>query len=343
MIDAAHFVYEQNKNQQYSSKIEIVFQVFNPTDKKEVDRKLVEIEILKNNFPETKNNNYYEGEISFLIDKNKYLLNTKLVDSKSMNFWIKKNEVDRGASKYFSKLNLFYNNNGKTEKIENDFFGEIDNFSCSFYYFNENKSIDKLSLYLLSRNDTLYQNDIPIKSNQNNYDIPVYLDSGLSGSVICRVSDGDISRDSAFSVINGLIGQDFWLNKVELIKTVMRYVLPYKEYKKIKKMEDSEMIFYLKNYWNSLDPNPNSSENELLVELSARIKRVNSRFQESKTDGWNTDRGKTYIINGEPISIRAEINPQTNNMREIWNYQSGRIYVFEQNSFGRYYMINDGF
>ncbi|MAX09528.1 MAG: hypothetical protein CMG13_01530 [Candidatus Marinimicrobia bacterium] len=123
----------------------------------------------------------------------------------------------------------------------------------------------------------------------------------------------------------------------------MRYVLPYKEYKKIKKMEDSEMIFYLKNYWNLLDPNPNSSENELLVELSARIKRVNSRFQESKTDGWNTDRGKTYIINGEPISIRTEINPQTNNMREIWNYQSGRIYVFEQNSFGRYYMINDGF
>ena len=58
---------------------------------------------------------------------------------------------------------------------------------------------------------------------------------------------------------------------------------------------------------------------------------------------WNTDRGKTYIINGEPISIRTEINPQTNNMREIWNYQSGRIYVFEQNSFGRYYMINDGF
>ena len=66
--------------------------------------------------------------------------------------------------------------------------------------------------------------------------------------MICRITDGDISRERAFSVINGLIGQDFWLNKIEMIKTVMRYVLPYKEYKKIKKMEDSEMIFYLKNW-----------------------------------------------------------------------------------------------
>ena len=108
-------------------------------------------------------------------------------------------------------------------------------------------------------------------------------------------------------------------------------------------MDVDEMIFFLKIYWESLDPEKDTSRNDLLIELNKRIKKVDSRFQEAKTKGWDTDRGKTYIVNGEPASIRTEINPNTNNLREIWNYKSGKVYIFEQNSFGRYYLINDGF
>ena len=343
LIDATRFVYEKSESSQYSSSVDIVFQVSDPNNQKEIDRKLIEIEILKDSFSKTKKDNYYEGEVSFLIDKKAYSLNTRLIDKKSMNSWFKKSEITTGSSKYFSRLNLYYNDNGEEIRIEDDLNFEIDGFNCSFYYFNKDKSIKKLKLFLLNRSDTLYKQNIPISLTDNSYNESVSLSDNIVGDIICHVSDGDTFRESKFSIIGNLGESDFWSYDSEMIETIMRYILPYKEYKKIKKMDDEEMIFYLKSYWESLDPDKNSLENELLIELNNRIKRVNSRFNESKTDGWNTDRGKTYIINGEPISIRTEINPQTNNLREIWSYQSGRIYIFEQNSFGRYYMINDGF
>ena len=61
------------------------------------------------------------------------------------------------------------------------------------------------------------------------------------------------------------------------------------------------------------------------------------------TDGFKTDRGMIYIINGEPELIKTEHNPNSNNIREIWTYQSGNIYMFEENSFGRYYLVSGGF
>ena len=343
LIDASHFVYEKSESSQYLSSIDIVFQISDPNNQKEIDRKLIEVEILKDSFFKTKKDNYYEGEVSFLIDKKAYSLNTKLIDKKSMNSWFKKKEITAGSSKYFSSLNLYYYNNSEEIRIKDDLNFEIDDFNCSFYYFNKDKSVKELKLFLLNRGDTLYRQNIPISFTENNYNEPISLSPNISGDVICYVSDGDIFRESKFSIIGNLDESDFWSYDSEMIKTIMRYILPYKEYKKIKKMDGEEMTFYLKSYWELLDPDKNSSENELLAELNNRIKRVNSRFNESKTDGWNTDRGKTYIINGEPISIRTEINPQTNNLREIWSYKSGRIYIFEQNSFGRYYMINDGF
>ena len=123
----------------------------------------------------------------------------------------------------------------------------------------------------------------------------------------------------------------------------MRYVRPYKIFKKSKSMTDSESLIFFKNYWLKLDPEQSTIENELLIELDQRLKKVNSRFQEMSTQGWNTERGRVYIIYGEPNSIRTERNPNTNNIRELWSYQNGKIFIFEENSFGRFYLINNNF
>ena len=80
LIDATRFVYEKSESSQYSSSVDIVFQVSDPDNQKEIDRKLIEIEILKDSFSKTKKDNYYEGEVSFLIDKKAYSLNTRLID-----------------------------------------------------------------------------------------------------------------------------------------------------------------------------------------------------------------------------------------------------------------------
>ena len=51
-----------------------------------------------------------------------------------MNSWFKISEITTGSSKYFSRLNLYYNDNGEEIRIEDDLNFEIDGFNCSFYY-----------------------------------------------------------------------------------------------------------------------------------------------------------------------------------------------------------------
>ena len=133
LIDASHFVYEQNKNRDHVSSSELIFQIVDSENQKEIIRKVVDINILKSDFYQTKKNNYYESEVSFLIDKKPYDLNIKLIDRKSRNVWNKKTEINIDVSKYFSKLYLYYNNSGQIEKVKDDLSSDINEFNCSFY------------------------------------------------------------------------------------------------------------------------------------------------------------------------------------------------------------------
>ena len=89
-----------------------------------------------------------------------------------------------------------------------------------------------------------------------------------------------------------------------------------------------------------MDPDVKTSQNELIDELNFRIKYAKSNFKEQKTEGWKTDRGRIYIVYGQPKSINEEENPRTLEKRETWVYPSGDIFIFEKKSFGRYYLIN---
>lgn len=336
-------MYDKNNNNEYSSQIEIIFQIIDTDTKQEVNRKLLELTTLKNKFIDTKNNNYYDGQIDFLIDGKSYSLSMKVIDLKSKSFWTKKLNIDTSSSSnYLSNLRLYYTDKGKNEVIQKSVDKDINNIKCQFQYVNQDKDIQDLKFYLYNSKDTLYNKDIPILSNKNEYEIEVELGSELVGDIQLSITDGLESRNRKI-YIESYSRLDFFSNDIKIVKAVMRYVLPYKEYKKIKSMSDEEALIFLKKYWIKLDPNKDTVENEFLIELNNRLKKVNSRFKEMSTEGWNTDRGRIYIINGEPISIRTEHNPSNNNIREIWSYKSGSIYIFEENSFGRYYLVNGGF
>ena len=98
-----------------------------------------------------------------------------------------------------------------------------------------------------------------------------------------------------------------------------------------------------RKYWEKIDPDSDTSQNELIDELNFRIKYSITHFKELKTDGWKTDRGRIYIVYGQPKSVNTEQNPQTFVKRETWVYPSGDIFIFEDNSFGRFYLINSIF
>ena len=95
------------------------------------------------------------------------------------------------------------------------------------------------------------------------------------------------------------------------------------------------------NFWSTKDPDISTEENELLIEFTNRIKYVNLNFSDINK-GWKTDKGRIYIIYGEPESQDIYRN-QSEGIREIWTYSSGLKFTFlDRSGFGNFILIKQG-
>lgn len=70
---------------------------------------------------------------------------------------------------------------------------------------------------------------------------------------------------------------------------------------------DDERASFIESFWLRRDPTPDSIENEYREEHYRRIAYSNERFSSGKP-GWMTDRGRIYIIHGEPTSKGGQIS-----------------------------------
>lgn len=84
-------------------------------------------------------------------------------------------------------------------------------------------------------------------------------------------------------------------------------------------------------FWRKRDHNPSTPENEFRTEHYERLDYVNNWFGRSTfREGWQTDRGRYYILLGAPRSIqnyeaRDEIYPT-----ELWFYNNSELKRFGQ-------------
>lgn len=67
---------------------------------------------------------------------------------------------------------------------------------------------------------------------------------------------------------------------------------------------DEERTHFIERFWARRNPNPHGTENPYRYTFWARVLEANRRFTESAYPGWKTDRGKIFILLGEPDDIR---------------------------------------
>ena len=90
-------------------------------------------------------------------------------------------------------------------------------------------------------------------------------------------------------------------------------------------------------FWKETDPNPNTSENEVLNTYFGRVAVAAQQFTDEGVPGWRTERGEVYIRLGEPDNV-LDTNGLTQ-MRVIrWTYESLRLtlYFRDDSGFNRY-------
>ena len=90
----------------------------------------------------------------------------------------------------------------------------------------------------------------------------------------------------------------------------------------LKLQTDRERDLFMEAFWKHRDPTPDSEENEFKTEHYRRIAYANRYLgREAPRPGWMTDRGRMYIILGEPNDISHYQGKMELYDCEVWFYQ----------------------
>jgi GWxTD domain-containing protein len=87
---------------------------------------------------------------------------------------------------------------------------------------------------------------------------------------------------------------------------------------------DDERDKFIEQFWLIRDPTPGTSENEFREEHYRRIAFANERFKPRlDKGGWQTDRGRIYIMYGPPDEIESHPNGDAEHSTpfEKWRYR----------------------
>lgn len=101
------------------------------------------------------------------------------------------------------------------------------------------------------------------------------------------------------------------------------YIITSKEEKVFRQLEtDKQRDLFMEEFWRQRDPTPGTSRNEFREEHYRRIEYANRWFgRGTPKPGWRTERGRIYIILGEPVYRDRFANSLYIYPTELWFYQ----------------------
>jgi len=104
---------------------------------------------------------------------------------------------------------------------------------------------------------------------------------------------------------------------------------------------DRERDIFIEAFWKQRDPIPSTPENEFKTEHYRRVNYVNKHFgRGTPTKGWRTDKGRIYIILGDPQEAQKYEHETEIIPTEIWFYQ-GKVELGLPNAFNVVFIKRD--
>jgi GWxTD domain-containing protein len=115
-----------------------------------------------------------------------------------------------------------------------------------------------------------------------------------------------------------------------------------KSFPKITGVDGKRQFLY--NFWNRIDKDESKHEKVILRDYLKRIEDSNQRFGTLSKKGWKTDRGRVFMLYGEPSEIERFPNQMNTKPYEIWHYndiEGGVIFVFaDLSGFSDYMLVH---
>jgi GWxTD domain-containing protein len=125
---------------------------------------------------------------------------------------------------------------------------------------------------------------------------------------------------------------------------MLAYLASASEIDRFEKADQEERKRLWDEFWLQRDPTPGTPRNEFLEEHEQRFTYACEHFAVPLTEGWQTDRGRIYIIYGQPDQVDSYPFEAGRKATEVWYYfRGGRRYVFvDETGFGDYVLVGGG-
>lgn len=144
-----------------------------------------------------------------------------------------------------------------------------------------------------------------------------------------------VSVDTFFQQTTSTLGTMFGAMSDEELDDLFsksRYLATPNETNQYSKMSNEEgKREFLHQFWETRDDNPNDYRNEFFLSYLKRIDESNLRYHALGRDGWETDRGRVYLMYGDPNEIERYPNETETRPYEIWSYhelEGGVYFIF---------------
>lgn len=101
------------------------------------------------------------------------------------------------------------------------------------------------------------------------------------------------------------------------------------KYEKLSNVEGKRE--YMFDFWKAKDESENLNKNEFYRNYMQRVQICNERYTSMGKQGWKTDRGRVFLLYGEPTEIERYPNQLETRPYEIWQYteiEGGVYFVF---------------
>jgi len=322
-----HFVFTKQKNH-FKSEVTFTLVISDNEENIQLHRetwKETITELYYENTRDPENNFKTERNIALLPGEYKLFLNVQ--DEDSRKNWKVVKEIDLDRVNHLSPSLLFIKNkDGQLEQVST-IVEKTDTIWVRTQVNFQNGLKSDIAYFITLDESVIDSGDVVITDTgiQNLYYLPIPIIQQKRGSyeIELRFLD-DVQR---ITFLYGFQIKHYWTDDIDEVVGVMRYILPYSKYRKLKEKSDADRWDAINTYWKEKDPSPITPENELLQELNERVRYANKNFS-ILMHGWCSDRGRIYIIYGDPQLVDDSYQDNMGYHYQKWVYSNGKEFIF---------------
>lgn len=171
-------------------------------------------------------------------------------------------------------------------------------------------------------------------------------DYHLQVSIKDNFSNQEISGSKTFTIIEQEQPQlvlSMTEEDIQRYYDQIKYIANNDELELFKQLDERGKENFLINFWRSKDPDPETQENEFMIEHFGRIDYANKHFK-GQRGGVKSDMGRVFIVYGQPSDVENHFWDEGVTPYTIWHYEArgGRqqfIFV-DRNNDGIYTLVH---